>query len=217
MSANKRYEPWTPEQIKTLRRLYATHSAAQLATLIGRSESSVKNRVEALGLAKRKEVHRPWTAAEDVMLTRIYDPRKIDQVAAMMNRSRSAITHRATFLNIPGRAVTLSVGAMRTDSQGIVQVKVSDKKKNGFRNYKRLCVLEWEAVNGPLPKGMCLVPRNPFLPRTPDNMVMVPEAERFSHHNMASASPEVQELLRIQRQINREFREVSKRTERSPT
>ena len=215
MSANKRYEPWTPEQINSLRDLYATHSIAQLATLVGRNEKSVKSKVESLGLAKRTVIHRPWTTAEDATLMRIYDPSKIDQIASAMNRSRSAITHRATFLKIPGRAVRLPIGAIRVDTQGFAQVKVSTKQGSGFRNYKRFYVLEWEAVNGPLPAGMSLMPRNPFLARTPENLMVVPTATRSAHRGASSTSPEVQELLRIQRQINREFHELSKRTEKS--
>ena len=268
MSANKRYEPWTPEQTNYLRQLYATHSIAQLATLVGRNEKSVKSKVESLGLAKRTVIHRPWTAADDAMLKRIYHQSKIDQVASTMNRSRSAITHRATFLKItrqkrppsyrpwtaaedatlmqiynpreidrvmelmnrsrsslthraaflkiPGRAARLPIGATRMDTtKGLAQVKVSAKKGGRGRNYKWLYVLEWEAVNGPLPEGMSLMRRNPFLDRTPDNLILVPTDTRLLHQNAVSTSPEVQELLRIQRQINREFHELSKRTEKS--
>jgi hypothetical protein len=45
-------KPWTPEQIKALRRLYPHYSADVVGRVIGRDMSSVHAKANALGIAK---------------------------------------------------------------------------------------------------------------------------------------------------------------------
>jgi hypothetical protein len=57
---------WTPEEEASLRKLYATHTARQIAELLGRSKASIKNRIHKLGLVCGKNPGRfapgvaPW-------------------------------------------------------------------------------------------------------------------------------------------------------------
>lgn len=82
--------PWTTAELERVRRWYLGGlEAAQIARTIGRTEASVRCKLEQLGIHKR----RPWTPEEDAVL-RQWRPMTIADVAHQMGRSVGAVRQR---------------------------------------------------------------------------------------------------------------------------
>ncbi|XRD75871.1 HNH endonuclease [Dyella marensis] len=65
---NPRCNPWTLADIERLKCLYATHTASQVASLMGKSASRIKAAVAAYGLARsRSSMPRTPIGAERIM------------------------------------------------------------------------------------------------------------------------------------------------------
>lgn len=91
--------PWSARDEASLRELYPISPTRDVARILKRSWSSVKNRAASLRL--RKEVgRRLWTAADDALLRKVYPNTESRAIARQMKRGLSAIYGRVNTLGL---------------------------------------------------------------------------------------------------------------------
>lgn len=213
---------WTESEDETIRRLSGTHTYKQIAEILGRAATATNKRAQAIGVSKNKDDglywrKRPWSPSDLETLHNLTknDCRPID-IAAKMGRSLSAI-YVAQFnqgLTTPGqrpgrRGYNAPIGFETINSHGIRVRKVSNTR-NQHVDWKRVDVIEWESIHGPVPKGHCLMVVNKFLPRTLDNLILLKRNEVWKTMHGLNLPPEVQELIRLKAQISRALNQQNK-------
>jgi hypothetical protein len=98
---------WTPAEDNTIRQLYGTTSAAEIASRIDRTADAVWIRaVRTLGLDKRGEV-RPWSQDELDYLADNYPHGTPSEIAEHLTRSPSAVYQQARAIGLEGRKAAI--------------------------------------------------------------------------------------------------------------
>ncbi len=147
MAIRKGLRDWTSTQDSWLRELYPNTPNRAIATLMGRTYPSIKNRATILGLQK----------SPDYMET--------EKPGCFQKGQRSWNT--GIKFNSGGRSVETQfqsghqpanhqpVGTEILDTYGYRKRKVRDDAPKGrtYQNWKFVHVIVWEQHNGPLPKG----------------------------------------------------------------
>jgi len=77
------------------------------------------------------------------------------------------------------------------------------------KDWKRVEVIEWEAVHGPLPPGMELMVNYASKPRTMDNLGLFTKAAHWERVAAKTPPPEVLELCQLRAKIEREVQRLS--------
>lgn len=206
---------WTPAADATLRALYATHTAAEIAAAIGCGIKAVYTRARHIGLKKSRE----WIAARTSQL--MADPqhpgrsRQFQKGQTPWNKGvpyqaggRSVATQFQPGVR-QGVAVSLwkPVGWLRINRDGYLERKINDDQPP-YKRWRGEHIVVWEQANGPLPKGhaICFKDGN-RLNCDLANLECVSRAELMARNTVHRNGPEVaavsQLLGAIRRQINR--------------
>ncbi|MDX3911029.1 MAG: hypothetical protein QHC67_14590 [Sphingobium sp.] len=94
-----RKDAWTPDEIATLRRLFADDvPVTEIAEVLGRGRQGVRDRIYVLGL--RRHSQRAWNELEDEELIRRYGNEATAGIAADLGRSCMATYARAALLGL---------------------------------------------------------------------------------------------------------------------
>lgn len=155
-----------------------------------------------------------WTPEQDALVMALYPSMPETELAASLGRSPSSVRQRAMRLGVTKPWTPRNwrpVGSERVD-RGLLIRKVAHTG-NPKRDWKRVDVIEWEAIHGPVPRGKTLVLVNPALPRTPENLVPMTHQEFLAHVTIHQWPLELQQAIRLRRQL---LREIEKQEESSP-
>lgn len=224
-SVTRAHINWTQEIDQFITAQYPHTSARQIADQLGLTTFNVKHRVKKLGLKKPaansprnrafNQSFTPWTTTDDQLLRKLHATIPARQIAIQLKRSVAAIHMRMHKLNLTkngtaGRGRTIPLGGERTNSKGLLVRKISETG-NQRHDYKRVDLIEWEKVNGPLPEGMILVIKNPFLPRTPDNLQPLTAKQLTARISGQDICPQLRELFQLQRQLTKALKPTSKK------
>lgn len=206
---------WTDEAVALLQRLYADTPTSQIAAQIGATPEQVYHKVQRIGLRKSaaymasvfacrllkgdnvgaatrfKPGLTPWNKGQKHPST----GRAIDTQFKPGNRSGKALENYQP------------IGAERLSKDGYLERKIHDGRPLQ-RRWRAVHLLEWEAINGPLPLGHAVVfrdgnKRNLAL----DNLELVTRAELMRRNSVYRFGMEIAQLSmlrgKITKQINR--------------
>lgn len=214
----KKRTHWTSAMDKVLRDLYSTTTAQRISEQLGCHLTTVKKRIKRLKLRKRHpttprnhqdtQSFAPWTSADEQLLRDKYLTTPTRALAKHLKRSVNAIHVRARVLDLPRKKTARPIGAERVNSKGLRLRKISDTG-NQHRDYKRVDLIEWEQKHGPLPPGMILVISNPFLPRTPENLIPLTAKQLTARISGQEICPDLKELFLLQRQLTKALKPAS--------
>ena len=181
MTMTKRaYKRWTPEELEKLRDIYSTTPYPEMIAMFGRPYGSIDNRARSMGLVRRYKLT-PWTEEEIERLRELYPSMGSACSTAFPGRSLHSVKNRAHEIGVfkvkkekKAKSVNVRKRPAKKSPDG--------RKKNGGKHlplgterirdgnlvrkiamtgrlrddWKRVDVIEWEAVNGPVPEGMLL-------------------------------------------------------------
>lgn len=187
---------WTADHDKTLTRLAATQTYAEIGNILNRSTDAVKAR------AKELKICRPW-CKEDVENLRIMHAQgaPVHDIAKSLEMPVISVHHRLYELGM-SKMGSAQIGSELVNGHGYLIRKISET--GSYRkDWKRVDFIEWEAIHGEIPEGYCLMVINNFQPRTPDNFRLIKKEERWSTIIGSKLSPEIRQLIAIQRHIVR--------------
>ena len=214
----KKRTHWTSAMDKVLRALYPTTTAQRISEQLGCHLTTVKKRIKRLKLRKRHpttprnlqdtQSFASWTSADEQLLRDLYLTTPTRALAKRLKRSVNALHVRARVLDLPRKKAPLPIGAERVNSKGLRVRKIA-KTGNHHRDYKRVDLIEWEQTHGPLPAGMILVISNPFLPRTPDNLIPMTAQQLTARISGQEICPDIKELCQLQRQLTKALKPAS--------
>lgn len=175
---------WTPGEIDTVRRLYPGHTARDVASQLGRSERSIYAMAAAMGLKKSDAFLLSESSG------RIQRGRTDPRVVATQFQLGGTPWNKGLHYQPGGGSVQSRfkagrpphespgykpIGSLRVNSKGMLERKMTDDRSiASARRWTPVHRLVWEAANGPVPRGMCVV----FLPgkKTTDPERITPEA-----------------------------------------
>jgi len=183
MGRQQHRQPWTPQQDKWLRELYPETSNRQIARVMGRKYSSIKNRGQALGLKKSPA----YMAREK---PGCFKPGQKSWNKGISYQPGGRIKE-SQFRKGQMPHNTIPVGTEVVDSYGYRKRKIRDDAPVGraYKNWRFVHVLEWEKHNGPLPAGYVVRFRDGDQTNvSPDNLVAVSRAENAVMNKMYQAN-----------------------------
>lgn len=193
-------QAWTADEDKRLAELYGNTTARQIGEQLNRSRSAIKNRVNILGLTKSsntggfKKGNSPWNKG-----------------TSYVAGGRSAETRFKPGTR-QGKAADLyrPIGTERISKDGYLERKINDDMPFQKR-WRAVHILNWEAANGPLPKGYALRFKDGDKTNVGiDNLELISRADLMRKNTIHQYPKEIAQLVQLRgaitRQINKQTR-----------
>jgi hypothetical protein len=222
-----RSQPWTPQQISQLRRLYPNQPMHQVAQALGRSASATHQKARLLGIVKTPAFSggpfsgRRITNAEasPAMRAAQFKPGMVpwNKGREYNPGGRSADT-RFQAGNMPHTWKPVGTYRVIVDSKtGARQLQQKTSERAGPSHVRWLSVarIVWEKAHGPIPAkhlivfklGMATLDADLI---TPDRLECITRGENATRNSMAARNPELAKLYQLKgaitRQVNRRIR-----------
>lgn len=212
---------WTAAEDAKMRKRFPNAPTAVVAAELGRSESSVSQRAIFLGIGKSAEYLATPASGRMRPGSKLGDATRFKAGQKSWNKGikGSCGLHpncRATqFEKGVRRGVAVKlyqpIGSERVSKDGYLERKINDDMPLQAR-WRAVHILEWEAVNGRLPKGHALVFKNGNKADIRnDNLELITRAElmkRNSYHNRYPK--EVGLLIQLRGALNRQINRRAK-------
>ena len=203
---------WTPEQLDTLRRLYAMTPTIQIAEQIGRPLRATYQKAKDLGLRKAPEYYAAHQAG------------RTDGERGRATRFAKGQTpwNKGQHYDAGGRSVDTRfkpgtrshtwkpVGTYRINTDGYLDRKVTDDALP-HKRWVAVHRLVWIAANGPIPRGHVVV----FRPGrrttnvdeiTPDALECISRKTLIERNTVHRHGPEIARLVQLRGAVNRQIR-----------
>jgi len=191
----KHYTRWTEAEDTMLRELYLTLSAGQIALRMGRTMPGVKNRINHLRLKKPAGITNPGCFIAG-------------QAAWNKGMKGLSLGGEAGWFkpgNRSGRAIEIyqPIGTERISKDGYRQRKINDAMPL-HKRWRGVHIIEWEAINGPLPKGHALTFINGDKTDCRlDNLVCITRRELMLRNTVHNYPPELRQVIRLKAAISK--------------
>lgn len=220
---NKR-NPWLPQEVEALRKLYPDHTAIFIANVLGRDAGSIYRKAFALGIEKSDGF---WQSdASGRAQKGKQDPRmqatqfKKGQASWNKGIKESTGLHpnsRATQFR-KGRAPEesrnyLPIGSLRLSKDGWLERKVTDDHPVPARRWVAEHRLVWEREHGPIPDGYIVIFRDRRRTAVPeeitvDRLECITKAENLRRNR--ARDPELLKLIQLKGAITRQLNRITK-------
>ncbi|WP_280190327.1 GcrA family cell cycle regulator [Delftia sp. PS-11] len=209
---------WSDEDRRILREMFAAGSSyVEIAQTLGRSTSSVAGYANYLGLRKprvKKErvrkttgKRRLWRQEEEDYIKANYGKKSALEIATQIGRSWQSVCHRAQVLGLANYSKHRPIGSERVNN-GLRERKIANTG-NLKLDWRRIDVLEWESIHGPVPDGMLLI-KERGKPRTVENMQLVPISEFHLLARSLGAPKDVRKLQALKAQFSFTLSKIEK-------
>ena len=106
------------------------------------------------------------------------------------------------------------IGSERMN-RGLLVRKVTDTG-NPKADWKRVDMIEWEVVHGPIPAGKFLMLKDASKPRTLDNLALFSQLEHWERASVQRLPPELMQLVQLKGQITQAINRRIKAGEKAP-
>ncbi|MCS4292690.1 hypothetical protein M2375_000896 [Comamonas sp. BIGb0152] len=193
---------WSTQDLAQLMQMRLTHNARQIAETFGRTEHAV---LQKLGKLKVKSLPiRKWSESEEfVMRGMFFRGAHAADVAKVLGRTVMSVRNRLFSNGLTRRKHVCPVGTETLLKCGLKIRKISSTGPASDR-WKRVDIIEWEEIHGPIPKEYTLMIINNYLPRTLQNLRLIRKDEIWEAITGSHLPPEVRELVQLKRRIEKE-------------
>ena len=212
---------WSDDQLAILRENYCTTSAREISKLIDRDVDAIYRKAIRLRMRKtdRTSDKTPasataWKPHEDQFLKESRGIMPAAVIARQLNRSQQAVYMRSVRIGLVkahartgGGIAAKPLGSERIH-RGILERKVSNSG-NKQKDWKRVDVIEWEAINGPVPKGMVLV-KAFGMPRTIENLILKSADEIPVIRAQLNATADMKKLFNLKARLGAAIAKIEK-------
>jgi len=207
-------KPWEEWEINALHRLFAEHSTAHCAKVIGRTVGQINYKARQLGLRKSAEYMEREKPGQLTGATGIQGRFKKGHESWNKGKRYKAggRSVETQFKKGQRPATWVPVGSERVTCDGIRQRKVSD---TGYtpKDWESVHKLLWEEHNGPVPKGHMVVFKNRNREDIRlENLVLLSRAENARRNSIHRYPEEVKSAMRA---VGKLKRAIKKREEAS--
>lgn len=154
-----------------------------------------------------------WTEHELAALRRWYPTKTAQEMAPMLpGRSVRSIRQKASELKLAKTVhapkFVRPIGSERMDRGHLIR-KVTNTGQPK-KDWKRVEVIEWEALHGPIPPGMELMVKDSTKPRTQDNLGLYTKTAHWTRVRAKNVPRELLELYQLKARIEREVERLSR-------
>lgn len=208
--------PWSAAEEQQLRELYPETPLHQLRAIFNRSARAICAKAFGLSLKRSEDFMAGPCAGRIKPGANIGGAVRFDKGHAPWNKGlkgykaggRAAETQfKPGHLSGAAAAKLQPIGAERITKDGTLQRKVSDQGTANQR-WRSVHSLLWEEHNGPVPVGHIVVFKNPADRRIEiDNLELVTRAENCRRNSIHRYSPELKEVIRLQKKLRRTIKE----------
>jgi hypothetical protein len=216
-----RRRAWTTDEIDVLRERFPHERTAGIAADIGRSYTQVAQKAAVLGITKTHE----FMSSE--LSGRVQRGKQNPKMRATQFKPGESAWNKGVSYQAGGRsqetqfkkgqrhgvAVALyqPIGTERTSKDGYLERKINDDMPLQ-RRWRAVHLIEWEAVNGPMPPGHCLCFKDGDKNnRALTNLELITRAERIRRNSYHTNYPkEVGQLIQLKGALNRKINRRSK-------
>lgn len=209
---------WTDDQVEALTRLYPDTPTADIAKQLGITVDRVYSKANLLGL-KKSDAYLASPAAcrlrkgDGVGAATRFKPGQNSWNKGMKGLNLGGIETQFKPGHRGGKAAELyqPIGTERISKDGYVQRKINDDMPLQ-RRWRGVHIINWEAVNGPLPKGHALVFKDGNKQNTAvENLELLSRAELMRRNSYHTNYPkEVAQLVQLRGAITRQINKRSK-------
>lgn len=208
----KRRKAWSDAEIDILKTMYPNVLAVRIAAQLDRPVSAIYAKAALLGLSKSDEFYATEGGRLDGVKgagTRFQKGQVSWNKGTHFAAGGKSVETRFKPGTRQGRADALykPIGTERVTKDGYLQRKVNDDMPLQ-RRWKMVHVIEWEAVNGPLPKGHVIVFRDGNRQNVDlANLEVVSRRELMNRNTVHNLPKPVAQLVQLRgaliRKINR--------------
>ena len=104
VSVGRKYIPvgnmWSEKEVAFIKANHEKMSFKELGDILGRSESSIRNKLIKTGTINPTKTHKYWSKEEKEFLEENYSKKGVDYVAKKLNRSVESVRHKAMSMRI---------------------------------------------------------------------------------------------------------------------
>lgn len=158
-----------------------------------------------------------WSDPEIELVRQLLPTTSVKALAQQLpGRSQKAIRKLAERLGLRREVPTSwrPIGSERMN-RGLLVRKVT-ATGNPKADWKRVDVIEWEQVNGPIPPGKFLMLKDASKPRTLDNLALYSQTEHWERATAQRLPPEIMRLVQLKGQITQAINRRIKAGEKAP-
>jgi hypothetical protein len=212
-------KPWTTAERDALRAAYPDTDCRDIAMQLGRTMPAVYSQAALMGLSKA-EGHAARAGRVGAQHPRAVAQRFKPGIKSWnagqhyQPGGRCAETQFKTG-NRSGRASELHkpIGTERVSKDGYLERKINDDMPL-HKRWRAVHLIEWEAVNGPLPAGHALTFRDGNKQNTTlDNLELVSRADLMRRNTRHNLPPELNELISLRAALVRKINNRTKDAE----
>lgn len=213
----KQRKHWTDDEIEALRRLYPDMRAEDVARVMGRSVSSIRNAAFGLQLGKSDAFKQSDVSAR---IRRGIAPgavrHQFPKGMEPWNKGLKGVNGKSSTTFKPGHKphTVQAIGTERVNKDGNLVRKVSD---TGIRHDDWLSVarIVWEEANGPTPAGRIVVFRHGMKTAVRDEITLervecISRAENITRNHPRFRNPELGRLVQLKGAINRQVNRIAR-------
>ena len=208
---------WTDRERQFLRRHYPDTPNKKLAARLGRTESSVFDQANILGLHKTKEYLQSncrLQQGDRIGIATQFKPGHRPHNKGKKGWCVGGNSVKTQFKKGNRPHTWVPVGSERVTKDGILQRKVSDTGY-GPRDWKSAHSLLWEQHHGPIPKGHLVVFRNGNRGDIRiENLELITRAENMRRNTIHNLPEPLADVCRIRGVLNRRINERTGRNEK---
>lgn len=202
---------WSPDEVLVLEATYANNPTESIALMLGRPLRLVYQKANSLGLKKSAEYAEDLKILSGKTLTAAGAASRFKSGHQTWNKGKKGLCHPGS---VPtqfkaghrgGRAVDIyqPIGAERISKDGYIQRKINNDRPFQQR-WRGLHIINWEAINGPLPAGHALVFRDGNKRNCdPENLELVTRAELMLRNSVHNLPPEILAVIHIKKALTR--------------
>jgi hypothetical protein len=214
---------WTDDQLDMLRLFFPKHKTADVATMIGYTESAVNGMAKRMGIRKTAEYLASPAACRLRKGDQVGKAYRFEKGHSTWNKGSKGVHTggEETQFKAGQRPVnTLPIGSTKFDKSGTLLRKVSDAAGNNSKRWRGVHELVWIEANGPLPPKHIVrfkqgMRTNVLEEITIDRVECVSLAENMRRNTVHNMPKELVDVVRIRavltRHINRRTKNESEK------
>ncbi|WP_437880873.1 HNH endonuclease signature motif containing protein [Pseudomonas sp. LRF_L74] len=206
---------WSPTEDAELTELYPDTPMPEIEKRLGRSVSSIYQRARTLGLKRSTEylatehagrLKKGHQAGKPTQFVKGQKPWNTGQKGWTAGGRSGETRFKPGTLNGTAAEKLKPVGFERVTDDGILQRKIRDDGPP-HKRWKAVHAILWEETHGPIPAGHLVVFRDRNRKNIQlDNLELITRAENCRRNSIHRYPPELKELIRLQKKLEREIR-----------
>lgn len=224
----KKRRYWLPIEVDILTAVYPDRGMAELVKIFGREPRSIWNKAQSLGLHRSAA----YLASDEAKRLRKGHKRGLKSRFPKGNVPHNkGCTHRPGWApgrmaanqfkkgHLGGNAKQLlkPIGAERLSRDGYLERKVNNDLPMQ-RRWRAVHLIEWEAINGPLPDGHCLCFRDGNTRHIAlANLELVSRADRMRRNSIHNYPEPLKDVMRLRGKLARTIDKRQRRRAGTPT